>query len=630
MNERTIQLIIEAVNRSKQVLDRIVRQNKEASDKINRTWKDNNARLRTMFERFVDAQKRGWRNIVNFAKNAARDVRTSWNRAMAGLARSMERTIKRGLVGLGVGAIAAGARGIQLSFRQQVLEARFAATRPDPREQQRLRQFIRQQEGGIFTQQQLFAAVTEGRRIQDPRKLEQLIFALRGAAAAEGDLALAVVSVQRAMFEGEAELSERFGLLLREKNLTETSNRLFGKKVTALTDVQKAEVVYQEAIKQALVFQELEAKMLASNAGRFQLLKNRVNEFLLAFGESETVQKILTGLFNFLDKPLERLKTFGLDIAESFREMFLQIAEFVKKIFSDIIRFITAQINRLIAQLNRPIEFLNKNKDAVGGFFKNLKLPFGIGNAIGEAISKGNIPSIPSITGTRQKSAGFRDFGFADAFRGLVAPSGVAPSIPSPPRRLLAPGTIRTGRSFLMPSPRMLGPEGELPASPDFTPRLTTLTSRPRVRRFDRLQGLREAPGVGRMPQISKNEGAIRRLNFAQERQGQIAFQVADQIIGAWDQIGAATDSMTISVIAGFAQLVSQVVQMISQISGVGGFGGSGFFAGLASGNPVAILTAISAGSQGIGIIANAKNSGRRNVESNRTQTRVKRITRPQ
>src|SRR3990167_8853513 len=125
------------------------------------------------------------------------------------------------------------AKALGSEFEMQRVMANLRAMR-SAEEVQRIQEFAKSRTSGLFREPNILAAAVAGQRLS-VKNWMLLSDALRGTAAANGDLAEAITAVQRAMFEGEAELAERYKLLLREQNLVRPSLEIFHKKVTALS-----------------------------------------------------------------------------------------------------------------------------------------------------------------------------------------------------------------------------------------------------------------------------------------------------------------------------------------------------------------------------------------------------------
>ena len=320
--ERELTLRIEVQERVAEVFSRIRTQARRFANEFRRVWDTANNALMRSFRTMGRLAQVTMRGMLVTARATARGIRAVFVGAFRQVGRAAQAMLSATGIGLAVGAVAGVNRAIGGSFQRQRTEAIFRATRPDARQRERLAAFAQQQAGGAFTEQQLLGAVVEGRRMT-PANLERLIVALRGVAAAEGDIAMAVRAVQRAQFEGEAELAERYQLLLREQNLVKASQRIFGVKVTQLTAEQKAHVVLTEAIRQANEMRGLEAEMLNTTAGRWLLLKNRIDAALVSLGDR--LQPAIEGVLNFLEQPLVRIRelvdNLGLSFGILFREL---------------------------------------------------------------------------------------------------------------------------------------------------------------------------------------------------------------------------------------------------------------------------------------------------------------------
>lgn len=388
MPPHEIQMLITAKNEADRALRELRTAHAAAGRAIQQNWAQVNRANTTGFNRFasgVQSQLRALRAGFAQLGQAAGRVFASMGRAAVNFGR---RAASLGALTLLGGTLVGTQRAVSLTFEQQRQQALFRATRADAAQRAQLEAFANRQAGGLFTRQQVLEGITAGRRIQDPQDLMRLVQALRGAAAAEGDLALAVTAVQRAMFEGEAELAERFGLLLREGNLTERANELFGLKVTQLTAAQKAQVVYAEAIAQSANFQDLENEMLKTAAGQWQLFKNRVDETLRSIGQG--LQPVLEGILGFINEPIARLRTFGSEMLSAYQELFRQLLALIKDVLANIEVSIENSVVRIInrfpriaqflgisttQQLRQPIPLQPLNVPGFGQAFRNLFAP---------------------------------------------------------------------------------------------------------------------------------------------------------------------------------------------------------------------------------------------------------------
>lgn len=188
-------------------------------------------------------------------------------------------------------------------------------TRDNIAEFEELKDVISTEAGGMFSEKDIAKAVSYAKSVGvTNERIRELIPLLKDASALYGeDLTTAITAVVRAAKFGEAELAERIGLQLRENAIQQTSIKLYGKKVDALTAAQKEEVVYQAVIEQTQQLIGGEVAALETIAGKMDELKASWEDFTTTVLDGNGV------IAAFIDMNIEA-GTKSLDLATKIAE----------------------------------------------------------------------------------------------------------------------------------------------------------------------------------------------------------------------------------------------------------------------------------------------------------------------
>lgn len=550
--QRELTLLINAKNRADKVLKALERAAHSAAGKVSDAFKRSNRESERSFSGFFRLVQTGFRSMQAAAVKTAAGIKATFRKAAAGIKASMN--LGSLLVG---GAIAGGiGKAVGSSFEMQRLMANMRAVRTEA-ERLEIARFAQQQKGGLFRETDILGAFVSGRRL-NVQNAKVLIEALRGTAAANGNLAEAVTAVQRAMFEGEAELAERYGLLLREKNLEDAAQRAFRTKVTKLNAEQKAYVVYTETLRQANKLRNIENEMLQTSAGRWAILKNRINDLLLTIGEK--LEPVVSAILNLLTNG-ERFKQFGSLLKNFFVSLAHDIVTLIKYAFQSVVyeaRNLIAEVMSILpfgGDWNRirgtkPTMSLRTGRSVgnFGNFFRDLAAP------TGARVPGGGPAAIPT----------FQQFGGRARPGAMRTPMSI-PTVEFNGRRMstgfvhgLTPGAVPTPMTI----PNVTQPRG-ISYGLDVGRYMEKYNAPPTKTLDPRVTG-RSSHVVSQA--VQKGIEQQKQYAEAQMRAQMATRDMASAVLSAWDTISARTQTMADDVVGVFANLALTIMQIVQQM----------------------------------------------------------------
>jgi len=454
--DEEITLRIKAINAARQGLESLRNATERTAKSIRTIWESANTRIGGAFKVMVSVVRTSFVQLQRFARRSARGIVSIFR----GVARAVRAMFS--LPGLIAGAAVGGllGRGFGESFRAQRTEAQLQVFARTQEQQTRVRAFGRARGGGLFRGQDVTEAAVTGRRfgLNNPQAFA-LADQLRDVVSASEEISTlseGVRRVSRAALFKETEGVEALGLNLTEKAIEaseafKTLTAETGKTIGKLTQAELVAVTFQAAIEQASRFQGIENKLLDQTAGKWQVIKNTVSDFLLLIGNrlGPLLDDILTRLQGVLGFLFD-LFTRNEGLMANLTVIFGRMKTVVVAVFQDLGNIISDAIAGGVARgINAVIPGVQKLVNV---------LPAGL-------FGEGGRPqlqalNVPSFRGFPQAGAAAADVlsGFGEA--SFVVQGGPAPppafgaeAFPLPSARRGAGGVsdafIRRGRGIV-------------------------------------------------------------------------------------------------------------------------------------------------------------------------------------
>jgi F0F1-type ATP synthase assembly protein I len=248
--------------------------------------------------------------------------------------------------------------------------------------------------GGLFSPEDVMRAITYARSVGlQIETIKALLPLLKDTAAAYGeDLYTAMMAVVRAMRFGEAELAERIGLTLRENAILDVTLRLYGKRLSQLTQEQKEIAVLVAALEQMEKFRGAEARAMETVWGQWQKLRIVYREMFITIGQElipimKALLPVISGVFSFISSTIGRFRLDILKEQKKTQEEIMNALKFwqgIHKLLSGIWEpskkkveeyneLIKEQENRIKATEKAIKEFSSTLKTGAGAYTSALK-----------------------------------------------------------------------------------------------------------------------------------------------------------------------------------------------------------------------------------------------------------------